>query len=71
MLQKLHKNAKTNYHIREYIKSTNKPLSDLKEKSIRLIRYADNTRFSTEPSSLTIHGLMAWLNALIKRLKPT
>ena len=29
MLQKLHKNAKTNYHIREYIKSTNKPLSVL------------------------------------------
>jgi hypothetical protein len=29
MLQKLHKNAKTNYHIRQYIKSTNKPLCDL------------------------------------------
>lgn len=29
MLQKLHKNAKTNYHIREYIKHSNKPLSDL------------------------------------------
>lgn len=29
MLQKLHKNAKTNYHIRQYIKSSNKPLRDL------------------------------------------
>ncbi|GAB4218807.1 MAG: hypothetical protein Fur009_1750 [Candidatus Microgenomates bacterium] len=29
MLQKLHKNAKTNYLIRQYIKSTNKPLCDL------------------------------------------
>lgn len=29
MLQKLHKNAKTNYHIRQYIKSSNKPLSDI------------------------------------------
>jgi len=29
MLQKLHKNAKTNYHIRQYIKSSNKPLNNL------------------------------------------
>jgi hypothetical protein len=29
MLQKLHKNAKTNYHIREYIKTSNKPLSEI------------------------------------------
>jgi len=29
MLQKLHKNAKTNYHIREYIKSSSKPLCNL------------------------------------------
>ena len=29
MLQKLHKNAKTNYHIRQYIKSNNNPLSEI------------------------------------------
>jgi transposase len=29
MLQKLHKNAKTNYHIRAYIKSNSKPLSEI------------------------------------------
>ena len=29
MLQKLHKNAKTNYHIRQYIKTSNKPLSGI------------------------------------------
>lgn len=29
MLQKLHKNAKTNYHLRQYIKSSNKALGDI------------------------------------------
>lgn len=29
MIQKLHKNAKTNYYIREYIKSSNKSLSEI------------------------------------------
>jgi len=29
MLQKLHKNAKTNYHIRQYIKTSDKPLCDI------------------------------------------
>lgn len=41
MLQKLHKNAKTNYYVRQYIKSSNKSLNNLAQElnlSVKTVR---------------------------------
>jgi hypothetical protein len=58
MLQKLHKNAKTNYHIRQYIKTSNKPLSDVASElnlNIKTVRKWKNRDDLSDKSSKPLH----------------
>lgn len=58
MLQKLHKNAKTNYHIREHIKTSDKPLSQLAVElnlNIKTVRKWKNRNSLSDKSSKPVH----------------
>jgi hypothetical protein len=58
MLQKLHKNAKTNYHIRQYIKTSNKPLSKIASElnlNIKTVRKWKRRDDLSDKSSRPLH----------------
>jgi transposase len=58
MLQKLHKNAKTNYRIRKYIKTSNKPVSEIARElnlNVKTIRKWKKRINLSDKSSKPIH----------------
>ncbi len=57
MLQKLHKNAKTNYHIRQYIKLSNKPFNNLAQElnlNVKTVRKWKSRDYLSDKSSKPI-----------------
>lgn len=58
MLQKLHKNAKTNYHIRQYIRNSNKPITDIARElnlNVKTVRKWKNRDDLSDKSSKPVH----------------